>query len=188
MRHFQVTPLGGDNRSAFLEFLSAESRHSFILHACKTFESSLVELTVIKVTLVDGTIVFHLTCQGKCFCEKCQRDIKKMSMLYHFLNFPTGRGYGRYPSERTQPHDECSRFTGVHCDYGYTLKSRGHGQQRLNSGSPPAGWFPLPDAVVEAFGLPSICLPVVNFLMSLVLLYGFQLTLKVDTTVCNCSL
>ena len=28
----------------------------------------------------------------------CQRDIKKMSMLHHFLNFPSGRGYDRYPS------------------------------------------------------------------------------------------
>ena len=46
-------------------------------------------------------------------------------------------------------------------DYGYLLKSRGPKQQRLDFGSPPAGWFPLPDAVAEAFGLPSICLPVV---------------------------
>ena len=45
----------------------------------------------------------------------CQRDIKmEMSMLHHFLNFTTGRGYGRYPSEGARPHDECSGFTGVH--------------------------------------------------------------------------
>ena len=30
-------------------------------------------------------------------------------------------------------------------------------QQMLDSGSSPAGWFPLPDAVAEAFGLPPIC-------------------------------
>ena len=55
-------------------------------------------------------------------------------------------------------------------DNVYLLTSRGPGQQRLDSGSPPAGWFPLPDAVAEAFGLPSVCLPVVSFLMSLELL------------------
>ena len=45
----------------------------------------------------------------------CQRDTKMdMLMLHHFLNFPTGRGYGRYSSEGARPHDECSGFTGVH--------------------------------------------------------------------------
>ena len=42
------------------------------------------------------------------------------------------------------------------------LMSRGPRQLRLDSGSLPAGWFPLPDAVVEAFGLPPICLPTVR--------------------------
>ena len=31
---------------------------------------------------------------------------------------------------------------GVHSDNGYLLKTRGPGQQWLNSGSSPAGWFP----------------------------------------------
>ena len=31
------------------------------------------------------------------------------------------------------------------------------GQPRLDRGSLPTGWFPLPDAVARAFGLPSIC-------------------------------
>ena len=35
---------------------------------------------MIKVILADGTIVFHLTCQGKCFCQMC------------------GRGYGLTPA------------------------------------------------------------------------------------------
>ena len=41
----------------------------------------------------------------------------------------------------------------------HLLMSRGSGQPRLDSGSPPAGWSPLPDAVVGAFGLPPICPP-----------------------------
>ena len=36
------------------------------------------------------------------------------------------------------------------------------GQLRLDSGDPPAGWFPLPDAVAEAFGLPLICPAIVR--------------------------
>ena len=163
MRHFKVISSRSVNRSAFLEFLSAESRHSLALNGCKTFESPPVELTVIKVTLADGTVVFHLTCQGKCFCQMCQRDIKKMSM-------PLGAAMAVTPARGPGLMMNVLVSQEFLVDYGYLLKSRGSGQQSLNSGSPPAGWFPLPDAVVVTFGLSSICLPVVNFLMSLVLL------------------
>ena len=43
-----------------------------------------------------------------------------------------------------------------------SLDVTGPGQPRLDSGSPPAGWFPMPDAVVGAFGLPPICPPAVR--------------------------
>ena len=38
-----------------------------------------------------------------------------------------------------------------------TVCGRLPGQPRLDSGSLPAGWFPLPDAVARAFGLPPVC-------------------------------
>ena len=40
---------------------------------------------------------------------------------------------------------------------GSFLMLQGPGQPRLDSGGPSAGWFPLPDAVARAFGLPPIC-------------------------------
>ena len=172
VKHFQVISLGVENKSAFLEFLSAESRHSFAINGCKTFESLPVELTVIKVTLADGTIVFHLTCQGKYFCQMCQRDIKKMSM-------PLGAAVAVTMMNILVSQEFIF-------DYGYLLKSRGPWQQRLNSGSPPACWFPLPDAVVEtwvAINLP----PCSQFSDVPCAALGVRLTLKVDTTVCNCS-
>ena len=122
MRHFQVISLKSDNRSAFLEFLSAESRHNFALHGCKTFESSPVELTVIKVTLADGTIVFHLTCQRKCFCQMCQRDIRKMSM-------PMGAAMADTPARGPGLMMNVLVSQEFIVDYGYLLKSRGPGQQ-----------------------------------------------------------
>ena len=46
-------------------------------------------------------------------------------------------------------------------------KNGGLDNRGWTPGHPPADWFPLPDAVAEAFGLPPICLPAVSFLMSL---------------------
>ena len=45
---------------------------------------------------------------------------------------------------------------------GYLLMLWENEQLRLDSGSSPAGWFPLPDAVAEAFGLPPICPSIVR--------------------------
>ena len=67
---------------------------------------------------------------------------------------PTGRGYGRYPTEKARPSDVFC-FHRSHGDYGYLLKSWRPGQQRLNSESPP-------DDVTETFDLPSTCFPMVT--------------------------
>ena len=91
-----------------VEHIQRNLQTSSLVRAC--WRSSPAELTVIKVKLADGTIVFHHMCQVKCFCQDvsdrthstawCQRDIKmEILMLLHFLKFSTGRGYGRYPSE-----------------------------------------------------------------------------------------
>ena len=172
MKQCQVISSGGDNRSAFLEFLSAESRHSFALHGCKTFESSPVELTVIKVTLADGTIVFYLTCQC---ASGTSKDVNA-----------TGCGYGRYASEGPGLMMNVLVSQEFIVDYGYLLKSREPGQPRLDSGSPPAGWFPLLDAVWKLLGChQSASLQSISDVHCAAL--GFRLTLKVDTTMCNCS-
>ena len=88
---------------------------------------------------------------------RCQRFIKMMLMAHHFLNFLTGRGCGRCASEdwawlRTwaRPHDESDGFIGVLSRIWLPPESTGPGQPSLDFGSPPAGWFPLPDAVAGA--------------------------------------
>ena len=131
--------------------------------AARLSKSSPVELTVIKVALADGTVVFHLMCQEKCFCQMsvteptsiawCQRDIKKMSMLHHSLNFTTGRGYGRYPSDGPRLMISVLVSQDFIVDYGYLLKSREPRQQRLNSASPPSRLFSLARCCAEDFGV-----------------------------------
>ena len=88
--------------------------------------------------------------------------------VHHLLTFSTGRGYYRYPGVDwtlvvTGPSPNSISRVLVSPNFWLTvtisLDVTVTGQQRLDSGSPPAGWFPLPDAVVEAFGLPPICPP-----------------------------
>ena len=77
-----------------------------------------------RSSLAELTVVFHLMCQGKCFCQDVSDRTHKHNMVpaghqkyvnaVSLLNFPTGRGYGRYPSEGVRHHDECSGFTRVH--------------------------------------------------------------------------
>ena len=59
--------------------------------------------------------------------------------------------FNRYPQ-----FDGNLRRLDIQSD-GSLLMLRGPGQPRLDSGSPSAGWFPLPDAVARALGLPPIC-------------------------------
>ena len=54
------------------------------------------------------------------------------------------------------------------------------GQPRLDSGSSPAGWFPLPDAVAEAFGLPPICPSIVRLRCPLSSLASRWTVVRVD--------
>ena len=93
--------------------------------AARLSKSSPVELTVIKVTLADETIVFHLMCKEKCFCQMsvteptstawCQRvhpkDVNAASLLeFH----PLGAAMAVTPAMGPGLRDECSGFTGLH--------------------------------------------------------------------------
>ena len=103
-----------------------------------------------------------------------------------FLEFPHWARYGRYPSEGARPHDGCSCLTGVHSVYGYLLKSRRPGQHKLNSGSPPAGWFPLPDAGRGYYRYPGVDWTLVvtgpwpNSISRVLVSLNFQLTVAIS--------
>ena len=79
---------------------------------------------------------------------------------HHFFTFSTGRGYYRYPGVDwtlvvTGPWPNSISRVLVSPNFSMivtiSLDVTGTRQQRLDSGSP------LPDAVMEAFGLPPIC-------------------------------
>ena len=80
-------------------------------------------------------------------------------LLSRFMLLPVGFCWLVLPLGAAQPlpqFDGNLRRLDVQSD-GSLLMLRGPGQPRLDSGSPSAGWFPLPDAVARAFGLPPIC-------------------------------
>ena len=121
--------------------------------AAEVLESLLMELL--------GPLEWHLIQIGDNF-----QLPPKVEHHNHVRFSPTGRGYDRYPSVdwtlvETEPWP--SSISRVLVSY----LSWCHGQPWLDSGSHQAGWFPLPDAVAGAFGLPPIYLHAVRFSMSL---------------------
>ena len=101
---------------------------------------------------------------------------------------PTGRGYDRYPSVDwtlvETGHRECWFQRSPSRLWPSLLMSRGPGQPWLDSGTHPAGWFPLPDAVVGAFWLPPICPSRSPSSMSLEQLWGLGRLLSELTQLC----